>query len=214
MTLSAVSEFLADNAYWTPALVFLARIADVSLGTIRLICVTRGRRAAAIILGFFEILIWILAVSKVLTHLDQWANILAYAGGFATGNAIGMTIEARLAMGVQRVSLISRGCANAVAERLRFAGFPVTTFVGSGRDGPVSMCMAVISRKLTPDTIRMAREIDPDVLITVEDLRTSTATHGGTVGAGKTPLMLMQQIWEGQRAFASRSSATHSKDKT
>jgi len=212
MTFSAASGLLASVSWGTPALIFFARIADVSLGTIRLICVTRGRRAAAIVLGFFEILIWVFAVSKVLTQLDHWANILAYACGFAAGNALGMTIESRLAMGVQRVSLISRGRANAVAERLRFAGFPVTTFVGSGREGPVSMCMAVISRKLTPDAIRMAREIDADVVITVEDLRMSTASRGGTMGAGKSPLVLMQQLWEAPRAFVSRSSLGRAPD--
>ncbi len=178
-----------------PALIFFARVLDVSLGTIRMISVTRGQRALAVVLGFFELLIWVFAVSRVLTALDRVGNILAFAGGFAAGNALGMWIESRLAMGVQTLNFISRGMANAVAERLRYAGLGVTTFVGRGRDGPVSLCMTVVPRRQTPATIRMAREIDPDVVITVEDVRQSTAVHTGTYGAGKIRLSLPQHLF-------------------
>jgi len=205
----AMLAFITADPVLTPILVFCARVTDVSLGTVRLICVTRGHRALAIVLGFFEILIWIFAVSRVLTELDHWANILAYAAGFATGNALGMTIEDRLALGVQTASFISRGRANAVAERLRFAGLPVTTFVGAGRDGPVSMCIAVVPRRQTHATIRMAREIDPDVVITVEDVRTTTAVHTAGYAAGKTPHALAQNLFSAFRAHPQRSAEPH-----
>jgi len=192
-------DFLPDHPVYTPLLIFLARVMDVSIGTVRLICVTRGHRAVAILLGFFELLIWVFAVSGVLRHLDHWINIVAFAGGFAAGNALGMSIEARLAMGVQTLSFISRGRANAVAERLRYAGLPVTTLLGSGRDGPVVLCMAVVPRRQTPSTIKMAKEIDPDVVITVEDVRQTTAIRGETLGAGKIPLILAERLWPWSR---------------
>ena len=180
---------------WLPLLIFLARIGDVSIGTIRMICVVRGQKLLAVVLGFFEIVIWIFAVSNVLLKLDQWVNIIAYAGGYATGNAVGMWIESRLAMGMQTISFMSRGKSQAVAERLRYAEHCVTTLVGSGRDGPVAICMAIVPRKRTPNVIRMAREIDPEVVITVEDVRESSAvgTHGSA--AGKTPLAIGPHIW-------------------
>jgi uncharacterized protein YebE (UPF0316 family) len=183
---------LHADSLWTPVLIFCARVVDVSLGTIRMISVTRGHRLTAVVLGFFELLIWVFAVSRVLTQLDRIENIVAFAGGFSAGNAVGMSIEARLALGVQTLSFISRGMANAVAERLRYAGLRVTTFVGSGRDGPVSLCMTVVPRRQTQEAIRMAREIDPEVVITVEDVRQTTAIHTASYGAGKVPLALPQ----------------------
>jgi len=89
-----------------------------------------------------------------------------------------------LAMGMQVVTFLSRGAAHAVAERLRYADAIVTTFEGGGRDGPVAVCMAVVQRKKAPALIRMAAEIDPSVLVTVEDVRHSTARQPRPMPAG------------------------------
>jgi len=175
MMMLGVASLFSVDPEWVPVVVFLARATDVSMGTIRLICVTRGRRAAAIILGFFEVLVWVLAVSGVLAHLDRWINVIAFAGGFAAGNAVGMWIEQRLAIGTQIITLFSRGRAQAVAERLRYSDLVVTTLMGSGRDGPVALCVLIVPRKRTASVISMAREIDPNVIATVEDARTTTA---------------------------------------
>jgi uncharacterized protein YebE (UPF0316 family) len=171
-----------------PLLIFLARVGDVSIGTIRLICVTRDHRVSAVCLGALEVLIWVFAISSVFQNLSEWWNIVAYCTGFATGNALGMWIEGRLAFGTQAMFLISRGGANAVAERLRFADLRVTTLNGSGRDGPVAVCLAFVPRRRTPEVIRMAREIDPGVLIAVEDLRHSSLPHTTAYTPGKIAL--------------------------
>ena len=176
-----------------PVLIFLARVTDVSIGTVRLICVTRGHRAVAVCLGFCEILIWVTAFSTVLRHLDHWINIVAFAGGFATGNAVGMAIEKRLAMGVQLINLVSRGSAHAVAAALRYIDIRVTTFMGNGDDGPVAVCMAVVPRRKTPTIIRIARNIDPDVLVTVEDVNACLPTPC-VPRPGKTPSQLMSTL--------------------
>lgn len=167
-------SLLPPDSPWLPLIIYFARITDVSIGTFRVISVTRGHRYLAAFLGFFEVSIWILAASQVIVHLDHWVNLLAYAGGFSTGNIIGMWIEQRVALGIQTLMFISRGKAHAVAERLRFAGFVVTTLAGSGRDGPVSVGLAVVPRKLTPGAFAAAREIDPDVILTVQDVRSTT----------------------------------------
>jgi len=179
-----------DPGPYLPLLIFVARIADVSVGTTRLICVMRGQRLLAVVLGFVEIIIWVFAVSSVLSQLGRWANLLAYAGGFAAGNAIGMWLEGRLALGIQAINLFSQGSAAAVAERLRFGDFCVTTLAGQGRHGPVSICHVIVPRKLASSVIRMAREVDPDVVVTVEDVRETTAFLPYRMGAGKTPLPL------------------------
>ena len=84
-----------------PLLIFLARIADVSIGTIRIVMVAKGQKMIAPILGFFEVLIWLLAISKIMQNLDNWVCYVAYGAGFATGNYIGMIIEEKLAMGIK-----------------------------------------------------------------------------------------------------------------
>ena len=173
---------------WLPLAIFCARVTDVSLGTLCMICMVRGHKWLAVLLSFFEILIWMFAASSVLTHLDHLGNVLAYAGGYATGRALGMWVEGKLALGTQALTFISRGNAQAVAERLRFADHCVTAMTGSGRDGPVAICHMIIPRRLTPLAIRMAREVDPDVMVTVEDVRTAAGGYLAHYGAGKTPL--------------------------
>lgn len=186
--------FLDQYPVILPVLIFCTRIMDVSIGTLRLICVTRGRRGLAVVLGFFEVLLWIFAMSSVFAHLDSWINILAFAAGFATGNAVGMAIEKKMAMGTQIVSLISRGSAHAVAERLRFADMVVTTLSGSGRFGPVSICLAIVPRRRTQEVLRMAREIDPEVVITIEDAVDSSIAPTPIQYPGKVPSLLGSAI--------------------
>jgi uncharacterized protein YebE (UPF0316 family) len=188
--MSAINQVALGNLPLLPVVIFFARVVDVSIGTVRLICVTRGHRWLAVVLAFFEVSIWVFAISRVLAHLDRWENLLAFAAGFAAGNAVGMWIEDRLALGAQILSFISRGPAHAVAERLRFADLSVTTLTGSGRDGPVSIATTVVPRRTTPAVIRMAREVDPDAVVTVEDVRqTSAIGHSGNA-PGKIPLLL------------------------
>jgi uncharacterized protein YebE (UPF0316 family) len=158
-------------------------------------------------LSFAEVTIWLLAVTSVLTHLDQWINIVAYAGGYATGSAVGMWIESRLALGTQLVTFVSRGTAQAVAERLRFADHSVTTLAGRNHDGPVSICHTILPRKQTAAAIRMARDVDPDVIAMAEDVRTMTLGHVTSCGPGKMPLpwrgpMLRRLLGAPQRAHA------------
>ena len=90
-----------------PLLIFLARICDVSIGTMRIIFVSKGKRNIAPILGFFEVLIWITAISKIMQNLDNYVNYIAYAAGFATGNFVGMIIEEKLAMGIQMIRVFA-----------------------------------------------------------------------------------------------------------
>jgi uncharacterized protein YebE (UPF0316 family) len=168
-----IADFLDHHAAWLPLIIFLCRICDVSIGTVRMIFVVRGARYMAPILGFFEVGIWIVAVSSVVTRLDRPINIVAYAGGFATGNWVGMWLESKLAIGQQIVRIISRDRGHSIAHALRINGFPVTTLRGRGREGPVTLCFAAVSRRLAPALVRTALSVDSDAFVTVEETRTS-----------------------------------------
>ena len=167
-----------------------ARILDVSLGTLRTVAVIYGRKYSAWTLGFFEVLIWISVVAKVLP-LAQQEPIYAifYAAGFATGNFIGITVEQSIAFGNRAVRIFTRKGPE-MADALRDEDFGVTEFDGRGRDGPVSLLYIQAPRKKVRDIVRRARQIDPACFYTVEDVRkASTAMYEG---ANQSP-----SLWRG-----------------
>ena len=152
-----------------------ARILDVSLGTIRTIMVVQGRRRIAVFLGFFEVLIWVTVVSGVIAHIkEQPIYPIAYAIGFALGNYVGMTIEAKLAIGRQVVRVFTRE-GDMMAARLRDAGYRVTTFEGHGRDGPVQELFIEVVRRHASNVIAEARALDERCYYMVDDVRQASS---------------------------------------
>ena len=121
-----------------PLMIFLARIADVSLGTIRIIFVSKGMRKVAPLIGFFEILIWLLAISRIFQDLDNWIAYIAYAGGFAAGNYFGMLLEERLAIGHEMIRVVTKREAGELVEALKGKGFGVTSIKATGVEGEVN----------------------------------------------------------------------------
>jgi len=157
--------------------IVLARIADVSLGTIRTIMTIQGRRALALFISIFELLIWVFVVSRVIRDIqEQPAYGVAYALGFALGTYVGMTIERKLALGRQVVRIITRNGPE-LAQALRAAGFVVTQFDGYGRDGPVQELFIEVERREVPNVISEALRQDPRCYYMVDDIRhASSAT--------------------------------------
>ena len=157
--------------WFLPILIFFARITDVSLGTIRIIFIVRGYRKVAPFLGFFEVSIWVLAVSGTLKYLPNPLALIAYAGGFATGTAIGIWLERTLALGFQAVRVINTNPDILLAEKLRNAGYPVTEFEGKGAKGESELCLIVIPRDQVEALEELVFSIEPKAFITVEDVR-------------------------------------------
>lgn len=155
-------------------LIFSARVCDVSLGTLRVLMVTQGRRGMAACLGFVEVLIWVAAVSRVLNNLNKPAFAIAYAAGFACGNFTGLTLERWVAFGRQVVRVFSRN-GDAVAEKLREKGFRVTLFEGVGRDGPVHLLMMETERREVPRLVATARDLDPLCYYVIDDIRVASS---------------------------------------
>jgi uncharacterized protein YebE (UPF0316 family) len=176
-------------------LIFLLRIVDVSMATVRLIFAVRGRRGLAAIIGFFEVLVWIFAAGQALQHLDSILHLLGYAAGFATGSYVGVWLEGRLALGLSVVHAVCKpeaggdgAMAGVLANAVRLAGYAVTAIEGRGRDGDVELLRIVVPRRRAGIVIELIRDYDPDSFITVEEVR---ATQGGymQLAGRKSPVL-------------------------
>ena len=154
-----------------PLLIFFARVADVSVGTIRIIHVARGRKGTAVALGFIEIFIWLIAMGQIFKNLTNVFCYVGFAAGFATGNYIGMTIEERLAMGTVLVRLITIEDANDLIRALRERGFGATVIEASGASGPVNVIASVVKRADVPEALGLVQKHHPQAFYTLEDLR-------------------------------------------
>ena len=150
-------------------LIFCLRIIDVSCDTMRVLFLVRGKRLIAGVLGFFQALIWIFAVGTAIRHLDSWVHILGYAGGYATGTMVGITIEQAVAYGVSTVRIISQNGGVEIAEALRECGYGVTEYGGYGREGPVEIVNSVVHRNDLDQVMAIVDKWDKDAFVTVED---------------------------------------------
>ena len=165
-------EYLSDPHAWLYALmIFALRVADMSLDTIRVLFVVRGKKGIVWVLGFFQSLIFVVAISSVLTQLDNILNVFGYAMGFATGNLVGMLIEQRLAIGHILVTIISSNRGASIAEKLRSGGYAVTEIAGRGKNGTVFELHASVLRKDVPNVETIVLESDPQAFVTTGDVR-------------------------------------------
>jgi uncharacterized protein YebE (UPF0316 family) len=158
-----------------PLLIFCARIVDVSIGTLRIVFIARNQRIYAPLLGFFEILIWLLAIGQIFQHMDNFACYLAYAGGFAVGNFIGMMIENKLAIGQLIVRIITQSNEHDLYDHIKSAGYGVTRINGEGASGPVKILFTVIERKQLRNIILLINQFTPKAFYTVEDVQMARA---------------------------------------
>lgn len=166
---------LPDDTFWplvvTPLLIFCARLLDVPLATLRIILLARGLKKVAPLVGFFEVLIWLVAIGQVMQHLDRWVNYIAYAGGFAAGTWLGLALESRLALGLLAVRVITAEDAPDVIERLRAEKFGVTDFAARGISGNVRLIFTVIQRKELDRVMEIVRTTHPKAFVSISDVR-------------------------------------------
>ncbi|MCS6908083.1 MAG: DUF2179 domain-containing protein [Anaerolineales bacterium] len=159
------------NAWLAAGLIFLMRVSDMTLDTLRVLVVMRGKKPLAWVLGFFQSSIFVLAITSVLSNLDNPLNMVGYAAGFATGNVMGMWIEERLAIGHLHLRIISSRRGAAIAEALRAQGYAVTEIPARGKDGTVSLLTISVLRRNAGEIQELIRSIDEDAFITAEDVR-------------------------------------------
>jgi len=155
-----------------PLLIFGARVLDVSIGTIRIIFVTRGRKLLAPLLGFFEIMIWLLAIGTVMQNFTNPMYYVAYAGGFAMGNFVGIFIEDKLAMGTMAVQIITVKEANQLIEQLKSEGYGVTSLDAMGSTGQqVKIIFTVVKRKELQYVVEFITQFNPQAFYSIQEVR-------------------------------------------
>jgi uncharacterized protein YebE (UPF0316 family) len=141
------------------------------LGTVRIILVSKGYKNKATIISFFEILIWIIVISKIIQNIDHWVNYIAYAGGFAAGNYVGMLIEERLTLGYELVRIVTRLNPDKLIQALRKEGFGITALKGNGMEGEVGVIYVIIQRNHLKKVTQLINKFNPQALFTIEDIR-------------------------------------------
>lgn len=159
-----------------PLLIFLARTADVSIGTIRTIQIYRGRKGVAFLLGFVEIMIWIGALTFVLKHLSNFLNIVAYAAGFGMGNFVGIYLEERWVAGKLLIRIFAVAETTALTEHIKTMGYGVTHIDAKGQaGGPIHILYVIINRKDYRALAETMQRLHPKAFYTVEDIKEARA---------------------------------------
>jgi uncharacterized protein YebE (UPF0316 family) len=133
--------------------------------------ISRGNKVIAPILGFFMILIWLVAITRIMENLDNVTTYIAYAAGFAVGNYVGLRVEEKLAMGLQIIRIVTGKNANELISNLRGKGYGVTAVDAEGKDGPVHVIFLIIKRQLAKDIISVVNEYNPKAFYSIEDVR-------------------------------------------
>ncbi len=167
-----MQELLLTLPAWAFALtIFSLRVIDMTLGTVRILVSMRGNKLATWLMGFVQSIVFVIAITSVLSSLDNFLNIIAYAAGFATGGVVGMWLEGKMAIGYTHLQITSSRRGAVLAEKLRNEGFAVTEISARGKDGMVSMLSCNVRRKRASLVEKIAREADEDAFITSEDVR-------------------------------------------
>jgi uncharacterized protein YebE (UPF0316 family) len=154
-----------------PILIFISRVTDVTFGTIRIIFISKGEKFLAPLFGFFEIIIWLFAIGQIMQNLTNLTYYFAYAGGFATGNFVGMFIEEKMAMGTLVIRIITKKDSGNLIEALKLKNYGITIMDAQGATGNVKIIFTVIKRKNVGDVVCMIKQFNPKAFYSIEEVR-------------------------------------------
>ncbi len=184
--------------FLVPILIFFARIADVSLGTLRITMVARGYKLQSALLGFFEVLIWVIVVAQLLSNLDHWINYVAYAAGFSAGTFIGLYIEDKMKVGTVLVRIITLNKSQELIEALKNIGVAITSIDAKGGFNDVKIIFAVLKRKRLTDVFNTVKKIDSAAFFSTEDVKYSNKHHDHLVSPDKrSPIARLLRLRKG-----------------
>jgi uncharacterized protein YebE (UPF0316 family) len=156
--------------------IFILRVLGVSLSTVRVLLMTRGMRLLSAALGFFEVLVYVVAIGKVVQDLNNVPNLMSYCFGFSVGTLLGMWLEERIAIGFATIRVISPGRSRQIAEAIRHAGYGATEGMAHGKEGMVGTVKTIVRRREVEAVCEIIYQRAPDAFITIEDTR--KVAHG------------------------------------
>lgn len=176
------SDFDYYNYLLLPLGIFLARTIDTSLGTLRIVLIGRGARKAVRLVGFIEVLLWVIAIGQIIQNLNNWAGYLAWALGFTVGSMIGFKIEDKLALGKHQLRIITSQPIDEFLEELKKLNQGFTVFDGMGANGPVKQIFCILNRQNNAEITKLLKEHIPQSFVSVSDVM---ATDSGVFNSKK-----------------------------
>jgi uncharacterized protein YebE (UPF0316 family) len=168
-------SLLISSTTALPLLIFVAETCVVTLGTIRIIFVSRGLKVLASTLGFFEVSIWLFAIGQIMQNLSALSCYAAFAAGFSTGNFFGVLIEKKLAIGNLGVHIVTNKDPRGLVTRLLAADYGVTCMDGYGATGPVKIVFTIVKRKNLPDVAAIIKDFDTNAFYAVDEVQSVEA---------------------------------------
>lgn len=154
-----------------PVLIFISRLGDVTMATLRHIFISKGFRKIVPILGFFEVLIWLIAMRQVFSHLNNAACFIAWAAGFSAGTYLGMFIEERLAIGTQIIRVITNENVAELTEAMKLHHQGITIVDGQGAKGPVKLIFMIVRRANKKQVLDIVHQYTPHAFYSIEDVK-------------------------------------------
>jgi uncharacterized protein YebE (UPF0316 family) len=180
-------EIFNTYPYLLPVIIFLGRICDVTLGTLRIIFVSKGERYKAPIVGFFEVFIWVVVISQIFSHANGLIHYVSYAAGYATGNFVGILVENKIALGYVLFRVYAKNNGHDLTQELHSNGFGSTFIRGEGSISEVDIIETVVSRKSYQKVVGIIQKFDPKAFYLVEDIRTKQKGIFAMTSAGGFP---------------------------
>ena len=165
-------DFLDVYPYLLPIIIFFGRIFDVTLGTLRIIFVSKGEKFKAPIVGFFEVFIWVVIISQILTRANDMVSYVSYAAGYAAGNYVGIIIEKRIAFGIILCRVYTNKSGTKLLKLMSLNGFGATMTHGTGSVNEVDIVETILDRKHLKKVSKIVLEFDKDSFYVIEDIRT------------------------------------------
>ena len=165
-----IEDFDYYNYLLLPLGIFLARTIDTSLGTLRIVLIGRGARKAVRVVGFVEVLLWVIAIGQIIQNLNNWAGYLAWALGYTAGSVIGFAIEDKLALGKHQLRIITSQPIEAFLEALKKINQGFTVFDGMGANGPVKQIFCILNRQNNEEITTLVNKHIPTSFVSVSDV--------------------------------------------
>ncbi|MFV0587409.1 DUF2179 domain-containing protein [Bacteroides reticulotermitis] len=164
-------EIFSTYPWLLPIVIFFGRICDVTLGTLRIIFVSKGERKKAPLVGFFEVFIWVVVISQIFSNANDITAYLAYAGGYAAGNYVGILVENKIAFGFQLFRVYTKKSGSDLTQTLNKSGFGSTLIKGQGAVSEVDIIETVVTRKAQQKVMKIINEFDSNAFYLIEDIR-------------------------------------------